>query len=193
MFRQKLWQQHEASGNCEAMSREYPDWISPGRAAEGKRIFSGSIPIARMKRLAALLVDAQGEASFVAAFKTDLDKRVIIDLQVEAALPLVCQASLEVYDEQVKRSSELVVIDDDNEQADLPDNLEPVQTENGRLAMASLVEDELILGLPQIPRKPGLKKVEYSTGGPLPASESPQPGGKKNPFAALQDMLKQDK
>ncbi len=175
------------------MSREYPDWISPGRAAEGKRIFSGSIPIVRMKRLAALLVDAQGEASFTAAFRTDLDKRVIIDLQVEAALPLVCQASLEVYDEQVKRRSELVVIDDDSEQADLPDSLEPVLTENGRLAMASLVEDELILGLPQIPRKPGFEKVEYSTGGPLPASESPQPGGKKNPFAALQDMLKQDK
>ena len=175
------------------MSREYPDWISPGRAAEGKRIFSGSIPIARMKRLAALLVDAQGDASFIAAFRTDLDKRVIIDLQVEAALPLVCQASLEVYDEQVKRRSELAVIDDDNEQADLPDNLEPVLTENGRLAMASLVEDELILGLPQIPRKPGLEEVEYSTGGPLPASESPQPEGKKNPFAALQDMLKQDK
>jgi uncharacterized protein len=175
------------------MSREYPDWISPGRAAEGKRIFSGSIPIARMKRLAALLVDAQGDASFIAAFRTDLDKRVIIDLQVEAALPLVCQASLEVYDEQVKRRAELVVIDDDNEQADLPDNLEPVLTENGRLAMASLVEDDLILGLPQIPRKPGLEKVEYSTGGPLPASECPQPGVKKNPFAALQDMLKHDK
>jgi uncharacterized protein len=146
-----------------------------------------------MKRLAALLVDAQGEASFVAAFRTDLDKRVIIDLQVEAALPLVCQASLEVYDEQVKRRSELVVIDDDSEQADLPDDFEPVQTEHGRLAIASLVEDELLLGLPQIPRKPGLKKVEYSTGGPLPTSESPQPGGRKTPFAALQDLLKQDK
>ena len=175
------------------MSREYPDWISPGRAAEGKRIFSGSIPIVRMKRLAALLIDAQGEASFTAAFRKDLDKRVIIDLQVEAALPLVCQASLEVYDEQVKRRSELVVIDDDSEQADLPVVVEPVLTENGRLARASLVEVELLLGLPQIPRKSGLTKVEYSTGGPLPTSDSPQPGDKKNPFAALQDMLKQDK
>ncbi len=175
------------------MSREYPDWISPGRAAEGKRIYSGSIPIVRMKRLSALLVEAQGEATFIVAFRTDLDKRVIMDLQVEAALPLVCQASLEVYDEQVRRRSELAVIDNDSEQADLPDNLEPVETENGRLAIASMVEDELILGLPQIPRKPGFKKVEYSTGGPLPTSESPQQGKKKNPFAALQDMLKQGK
>ena len=179
--------------DCEAMSREYPDWISPNRAAEGNRIFSGTIPLARMKRLAPLLVSAQGEASFVAVFRTDLDKRVVIDLQVEAALPLVCQASLDVYDEWVKRSAELAVIEHVSELDELPDNYDPVETENGRLAIASLVEDELILGLPQIPRKPGLKKIEYSTGGQPSRSESPPTAAKKNPFAALQDMLKQDK
>ena len=175
------------------MSREYPDWISPDRAAEGKRVFSGTIPLSRMKRLAELLVGAEGEASFTAAFKKDMDKRVVIDLQVEAALPLICQASLEVYDEQVKRRSELAVIEHDNEQAELPDNYEAVQTENGRLAIASLVEDELLLGLPHIPRKPGLQKVEYSTGGQAISSESPQEGSNKNPFSVLQDMLKRDK
>ena len=175
------------------MSREYPDWISPNRAAEGKRIFSGTIPIKRMKRLAALLVDAQGEASFTAAFRTDLEQRIIIDLQVEAALPLICQASLEVYDEQVNRSSELVVIDDDSEQFKLPENYEPVVAENGRLAIASLVEDELLLGLPQIPRKPGLQEVEYSTGGQTLKSGALPEGSKKHPFSALQDMLKREK
>ena len=179
--------------DCEAMSREYPDWISPNRAAEGKRIFSGTIPLARMKRLAALLVNAQGEASFSAAFRMDLEQRIIIDLQVEAALPLVCQASLEVYDEEVRRSSELAVIDEDGEQFDLPENYEPVQTENGRLAFVSLVEDELLLALPQIPRKPGLKEVDYSTGGQTSKEEPLSEGSRKNPFSALQDMLKQDK
>ena len=187
-FGKRLW----VFGNCEAMSREYPDWISPSRAAEGKRIFGGTIPLARMKRLAPLLVDAQGEASFVAAFRIDLDKRVVINLQVEAALPLVCQASLDVYDEQVKRSSELAVVDLGSEQDELPDNYEPVQTENGRLAIASLVEDELLLGLPQIPRKPGLEKVEYSTGGKPVEKEDSRAGARKNPFAALQDILKPD-
>ena len=175
------------------MSREYPDWISPNRAAEGKRIFSGTIPLVRMKRLAALLVDAKGEASFTAGFRTDLDQRIIIDLQVEAALPLICQASLEVYDEQVIRSSELVVVEDDSGQLELPESYEPVLTENGRLAIARLVEDELLLALPQIPRKPGLQKVEYSTGGLKVTSETLPEGSRKNPFSALQDMLKRDK
>ncbi len=175
------------------MSREYPDWISPGRAAEGKRIFSGTIPLSRMKRLAALLVDASGEATFSVAFRTDLDHRVIIDLQVEAALPLVCQASLEVYDELISRRTELAVIGHDSEQFDLPDNYEPVQTENGRLAIASLVEDELLLGLPTVPRKPGLQPVEFTTGGQAFKSETTQEGRKENPFSALQEMLKRDK
>ena len=171
------------------MSREYPDWISPGRAAEGKRIFSGTIPLSRMKRLAALLVNADGEASFVATFRTDLEKRNIVDLQVEAALPLICQASLEVYEEQVKRRSELAVIEHDHEAEELPDYYDPVQTENGRLAIASLVEDELLLGLPQVPRKPDLDLVEYSTGGPVIEIQDREEGNKKNPFAALQDLL----
>jgi len=174
------------------MSREYPDWISPERAAEGKRVYSGTIPLSRMKRLAALLVDASGEAAFSAAFKTDLDHRVIIDLQVEAALPLVCQASLEVYDELVKRRSELAVITHDSEQFDLPENYEPVLTENGRLAIAGIVEDELLLGLPTIPRKPGLRPVEFSTGGEDAGGET-RKVAKENPFSALQDMLKRDK
>ena len=174
------------------MSREYPDWISPGRAAEGKRIFSGTIALSRMKRLARLLVEANGDASFVAAFKSDMDKRVIIDLQVEAELPLICQASLEVYKEQVKRHSELAVIDHEHQQEDVPDSYEPVLTENGRLAIASVVEDELLLGLPQIPRKPGLDKVEYSTGGKIRKSVEPQKGTRKNPFAALQGLIKPD-
>ena len=145
-----------------------------------------------MKRLAELLVDAQGEASFVASFKTDLEKHIVIDLQVKAALPLICQASLEAYDEVVDRRSELVVVDSEDKQSDLPESYEPVQTENGRLAIISLVEDELLLGLPQVPRKPGLQRVEYSTGGTTLKSADPQKGSRKKPFAALQELLKRD-
>src|SRR5690554_5487923 len=107
------------------MSRDYPDWISPVRAAEGKRIFSGTVPLSRMKRLAPLLVSAEGDAAFTVVFKRDIENRVVIDLKVEAALPLVCQASLDVYDEQVQRHSELAVVDEDDDfairEADVPD------------------------------------------------------------------------
>ena len=179
------------------MSREYPDWISPERAAEGKREFGGTIPLAGLKRLAGLLADVRGEASFVAEFKQDPDQRVVIRLKVQAALPLICQASLEPFDQQVKRSSELAVITENSNLEELPDHYDAVRTENGRLAIARLVEDELLLGLSSYPRKPGVKKIEYSTGGQKTVVDGPgesNPGaGKKNPFAALGEMLQQKK
>ncbi len=175
------------------MSREYPDWISPDRAAEGRRIFRGTIPLVRLQRLVPLLVDAQGEVAFQAAFSRDMDKRVRINLQAEASLPLVCQASLEVYEEQVKRQSELVVIEADGELDELPDHCEAVKVEHGRIAIADLVEDELLLGLPHFPRKPGLQQIEYSTNTEslVKAGHDDVPRAKdtKNPFAVLKDML----
>jgi uncharacterized protein len=174
------------------MSREYPDWISPARAAEGKRVFSGTVPLARMKRLAPLLAEVKGEAEFTARFSTDLEKRVVIDLHVSAALPLVCQASLEVYDEQVRRKTVLAVVESESEQSELPDHYEPAKADNGRLALVSLVEDELLLGLPQIPRKPGLDWIEYAAGEPAPEGAE-EPGEERdNPFAVLQGMLEKD-
>jgi uncharacterized protein len=175
------------------MSRDFPDWISPDRAAEGKRIFSGTIPLKRMKRLSPLLVSADGDATFSATFKRDIEKRVVIDLRVEADLPLICQASLEVYDEKVQRHSELAVIDEDEREDQVPDYYDAVRSEHGRVALAALVEEELLLSLPQIPRKPGLAGVEFSTG-ELPAEKAAkQTEGKSNPFAALQDMLERKK
>ena len=179
------------------MSREYPDWISPDRAAEGRRVFRGTIPLARLQRLVPLLVDAQGEVTFKAAFSRDMDKRVRINLQAEASLRLVCQASLEVYDEQVKRRSELVVIEADSELDELSDHCEAVKTEHGRIAIAELVEDELLLGLPHFPRKPGLHKIEYSTNTDSLSKAGhesvPRENDNKSPFADLKDMLENRK
>ncbi len=182
------------------MSRDYPDWISPVRAAEGKRIFSGTIPLSRMKRLSPLLVSAEGEAAFTAAFKRDIENRVVIDLQVDAALPLVCQASLDVYNEQVQRHSELVVVDEDDDfalrESDVPGYYDVVKSEHGRVAIAALVEEELLLGLPIVPRKPGLAHVAFSTdttAAKKVQNEAEESEGNTSPFAALQDMLERKK
>jgi len=128
----------------------------------------------------------------VARFGRDSDQRVIIDLEVEASLPLVCQASLEVYEEAVKRRSLLAVTAQDSEQDSLPGNYEAVRTEHGRLAIAAMVEDELLLGLPTFPRRPGLRQVVYTSDGGAPDADEKEAAPGNNPFAALQDLLKRD-
>lgn len=172
------------------MSREYPDWLDPRKAAEGRRTFSGSMPLVRMERLRPLLVNCAGDAHFTARFEFDAQGRVTILIAVEARLPLICQRSLEPYLEPVHRRSWLGVIENLAEQSSLPENYEPVLVEHGRLAMRDLVEDELLLGLPQVPRNPEFDAIEFAARDDdspgLAAGEIPL----RQPFAGLAEQLK---
>ena len=173
------------------MARDFPDWINPSAAAEGRRTFQGTIPLQRFKRLATLLEDepslSRDEVSFKARFALDEERRAIIDLSVAAEVALMCQASLEPYRQVLQRQSRLGVIDDEAEMKLLPEDYDPVLTEKGRLAIQTLVEDELLLAMPQVPRDPELDAVTYSTGSEKNEEQGPS---KPNPFAQLQGRFK---
>ena len=177
------------------MSRDFPDWINPWTAAQGRRQFSGTVPVSRMTRLVPLLEEGTGEAKFEARFEVDEDRRPVIHLSVEADLRMLCQASLEPYDQRVERESLLAVVESEGEIPLLAPDNDPVQADNGRVALASLVEDELLLGLPQVPRNPDVTSVQYSTGetdreepDSAPSAQTDE-SSKPNPFAVLQGKL----
>ena len=171
------------------MSLEYPDWLDARRAAEGRREFSGTMPLARMPRLAPLLASSEGSARFSAGFGFDEQGKVIIRIEVEAELMLVCQRSLETYPERVVRRSLLGVIDSAAEESTLPEHLDPVLAEHGRLALLELVEEELLLGMPQVPRKPDEAGDVDHQGPTLPVSEL-QAEPMRQPFAGLAEQMK---
>ncbi|NIP16996.1 MAG: DUF177 domain-containing protein [Xanthomonadales bacterium] len=169
------------------MSREFPDWVNPWKAAEGKRIFSGSIPLKRMSRLAPLLDGVQGEASFTASFATDGEGRATVSLEVAAKLPLICQASLRPFRFEVSRRTHLAVIGEEANEEDVPAHYDPAVTRSGKLVFADLVEDELLLAMPQVPRDPELETVAFSTDPDAEAGGSGE--DHYRPFAGLGEML----
>jgi len=190
-------------GNSEAMSREFPDFLDPWKAADGRRSFGGTMPLARMRRLAALLApEGDGEddlpwedARFQADFAYDAQGVVIIRLRVEASLPLLCQRSLLPYAETVRRDSRLAVVESLEEQDMLPGDYEPVLVEDGRMALLELVEDELLLAVPQVPRNPAVEAIDISTAGDEVAAESSaeSEGPRQHPFADLGELLAKGK
>lgn len=170
------------------MSREYPDWVNPWKAADGKRSFSGTMALGRMTRLAPMLASVDGLASFEARFFRDALGWAVIQLDVKADLKLRCQASLEVYTEQVSRSSALAAVEEPERADDLPEHYDLAPLEEGRVVFLDLVQDELILAVPQVPRKPGLEAVQYSTDPNADSSGSSQK--RESPFAVLGGLLK---
>lgn len=179
------------------MSREFPDLLDPWKAAEGQRSFEGTMPLARMQRLAPLLAPRAADeghplewpdARFRARFAHDQEGTVTVELWVEAELPLICQRSLRPYLETVERHSLLAVIEDPNEQDTLPEHYEPILVEQGRLALLDIVEDELLLAVPQVPRDPAVPEVEWSTVEGQGAA-GPEETRTRRPFENLAELL----
>ena len=193
------------TGNSAAMSREFPDFVDPWKAADGNRVFRGTMPLKWMSRLGPLLAPAGPgseaaaadeapaipwpDASFRARFGYDEQGVATIDLQVEADLPLICQRSMQPYLEHVERRSLLGVVDNVAGQDQLPANYEPVLVEHGRLALLELVEDELLLAVPQVPRNPAVAEIRLSTDGRPEPLERDGEEPRQRPFSELAELL----
>jgi len=183
------------------MSREFPDIVDPWKAADGRRTFQGTMPIKRMQRLGPMLAPeiespesallARENAAFSARFAYDRQGLITIRLDVEAELPLICQRSLEPYREKVNRRSWLAVIEDLTEQEVIPDMYDPVLVENRRLALLDIVEEELLLAVPQVPRSPESDEVNLSTDGIAQGPSGAERVLSHNPFAGLSRLLKE--
>jgi uncharacterized protein len=176
------------------MSRDFPDFVDPWKAAEGQRVFFGTMPLKRMKRLSPLLASAEGEAGFEVSFYFDRQRNAIIKVAVNADLILLCQRSLAPYTETVQRTSLLAIIRDLADQDMMPANYELIVQETGvhetgKLALLELVEDELLLALPQIPKNPAVDEIELSTDGEVRSLCDDKEERLQRPFAGLAGML----
>jgi uncharacterized protein len=155
-----------------------------------RRQFEGTLPLASLPRLGGMLRDVGsdlGEARFSLGFDRDALQVPYVQLQVEAALPLECQRSLQRFLHPVRVVQRLGLIRNEAEEAGLPEGYEPLLVPaDGMLRPAELVEDELILAVPVVPVMPGTDAMERD----WPAQEDEQ--RQASPFAALAGLKKHD-
>jgi uncharacterized protein len=128
-----------------------PVLINPVSFSEkGKRLV-GVIKISELTRLSDVLFDNTGEVEV--DFSFDKEGRVpVIDGDIKAILMLKCQACLEKLEWTVNKPIKLGIVLT-LEQADrLDSDREPLILEEEKILLANLVEDELLLALPDFPR-----------------------------------------
>lgn len=153
-----------------------------------QRIFEGWLELSAMPRLAAALTSCEGRCHYSLEFGRDTLGTGFVELQVEAALPLICQRSLEPFDLPVHVHQRLGMITDESQEAALPEGYEPILLEaGGNVRPLDLIEDELLLSIPAVPVQPGSESVEMTWPPEAPVEVSPV-----SAFAALA-RLKQPK
>ncbi len=133
------------------MSSRLPDFIDPWHFADiGKRI-TGTVTLADLPRLAPFLQQSEGKAEFELVFTRDERKRVCISGSVRANLVLQCQRCMGPLDVPVDTLVALVAVEGLGEAEQLPESVDPLLIEDSRVRLNDLVEDELMLSIPQVP------------------------------------------
>lgn len=156
--------------------------FDPWRAASHQRVVAGRLSLGDLPRLLPLLVAANGEVAYRLEFAM-VGRKVEVRLRLAAELPLRCQRCMDAYIFPVRVDSQLRLVSGPIEAERLGPEFEPLLLEEGALLdPRHLIEDELLLALPQVPR--------HAEGACLPAQteagrDRDGPPERENPFAVL--------
>ncbi len=146
---------------------------------------SGSIEVARLERLHDLLANISGVIAWEISGREDEDdggvKRSFLWLELDGDLQLQCQRCLGPWAFALRLSSclELIAPGAPWPEEDIEDDSCDVIEAERNLGLLSLVEDEILLALPQSPRHEVCTPPEEAAG-----------KGKASPFAALAALKK---
>lgn len=150
-----------------------------------RRSFVGTLPLERMRRLTPSLAATHAEVVYNIEFGKDELAIPYVWLRAQTSLALVCQTGLEHFVLPVAIDTHLGLIADEQDEAGLPSGYEPLLSKDGQLSLVELIEDELILSLPLVP-----KCSEHTNLATIWSTESPDKDQsvKSNPFAELKKL-----
>lgn len=154
------------------MPRNLPDRIAPWHLAQSGQQVRGQLPLARMPRLAPVLLNQQGEAKVELVFGCDMGGRSYVHGHIKARLQLICQRCLQPLDWPLDIQVRLALMMAEAGIKEWPDGYESwVVAWEEMASLWSLMEDELLLALPIAARH----RVDE-----CPAGSSPKQAIKEN-------------
>ncbi len=118
------------------------------------RVVEGTLALSSLERLHDLLAEAAGEVSFRIGGLTGERGESLLHLEVSGSLPLACQRCLETvpFDLDADVLLELLPEGTEVSQDEMEDDTRDFLPVAGKLDVAELVEDEILLALPVAPR-----------------------------------------
>lgn len=172
---------------CAKGYQRLPFRVDPFRYAHDAVELESQLPLTQMKRLSAMLYQPEGMITIKLAFAVDVRGVSSLLGSLQTGLDLVCQRCLEPMHVDVDTPLALGFAHNAAGLEQIPSELEPVRVEGGQMDLLALLEDEMMLALPQIPRHAG---NECSLRHELLNGESPRPQEQESPFRVLAGLKK---
>jgi uncharacterized protein len=112
----------------------------------------GELDLKLLTRLEGLLHSDVGSVRASLLFRQRRDGWLGLELDYRGAVTLMCQRCLEPFEHELANRVDVVLADADSVPATVPAAFEPFELEGGRLQPAQLIEDELIVAIPLVPK-----------------------------------------
>jgi uncharacterized protein len=125
------------------------------RLARLERPLTGTFPIDRLPRLAAVLANPEGSVETTIELRNRSDGRLEIGLRCTAAVELICQRCLEPFVHTLVGQVDYLLVDEEQTGSGVPVDVEDIEVlalAGERLNPKVLIEDELLVSLPFVPR-----------------------------------------
>ena len=160
-----------------------PKLVDYRKLADAKAELDGDIPVADFKRLVGLLASDSGVVHVRLKFRKGKKQKTLVMGQCSGEFELSCQACLEPMNWAFESKIRLFLVPSLDEVLALEQDEDGQVCETDRVELVELLEDELITGLPMVPRH-----EPEDCAAPEPVAES---GNETyRPFAGLAELTK---
>lgn len=132
------------------MSDKFPDRIDPLVFAERRGTVAGQLALAQFERLSDYLVERDGAVDVRLEFDKE-GKRVVLSGQIAGTVQLECQSCLQGVAWPLDIRFKLAVVATPTEAERLED-YEPIVLDDDKISLHAVVEDEILLAIPDFPR-----------------------------------------
>lgn len=170
------------------LTTRLPIRVEPYRLAANAERIEGLVSLARMTRFAEQAGEQQGDCEVRLSFGVDTQGRRFIEGWLKTDVQLACRRCLEPMPVILESHFLLGMVANDTMAAELSRTYEPVLVEHEQLDLLSVIEDELILSLPQVvyhdERQCAVSRDRMSSGKSAEAVEKPA----ANPFDVLRTL-----
>ncbi|NOH95372.1 23S rRNA accumulation protein YceD [Vibrio sp. 99-70-13A1] len=167
-----------------------PRTVDPARTAQKRLDMDGIIQVSLLKRLTEATEGVKRDAQVSMSFGLDEQRLVVISGKANVEVDLECQRCNEVFAHQCDVHFTCTPVYSEKSEEDAPEEYDLVDlNEYGELDLIKLVEDEFILGLPQIAMHDDAKCSVNSNNlvfGELP--KEIEEDKKPNPFDVLKNL-----